>query len=218
MIGTLQTRPPDIPAMTLDDDIKGMTNEELRKLVPNCASFFNLSTMGMGASMELERREKDRLKPIKREQAIAKHEEFLRLIEEEGFHPPTVEAVSALMARATHVAFTSREPETFQAFEGWDDPDTGEFLLKIGSPYQEHMIASCVGMREDIVDLGCIRTRQIMQGMIRGHRVVICGKHYGESDLFVDVMSFLTRIVTFVPATSENESYNPFSPALRTPL
>lgn len=175
-----------------------MTDEELRKLVPSDYTLCGSSTTEMWAWLELEKREKERMKPIKRQQAVAKHEDFLSRIEREGFQEPTVQHISSLLNKATHVAFSNGVPEMFEVFQGWEQKADPGYFLRIRNSFYDDAVKENFRYREDIGDVGCLYKRQVFGGMILGNLIIIRGKYHEESDLFVDVMSFLRK--EFVPA------------------
>jgi hypothetical protein len=183
--------------MTLAETIKAMTDEELEKLTSNTTSYLHLSPEGLGAQIELMRRAEERRKSIKSEQAMAKHEKFLRQIEIEGFQKPTVKKISSILNSATHLALSNGIPELFEVFEGWENSAEHGFILRIRNSFYDTFIRESIHLREDIIDLGCIYKRQVYEGMIRGNQIIIRGQNNDDSDLFIDTISFLRK--EFVP-------------------
>ena len=189
-------RPPT--TMSLAEEFRAKNDAELAQLTGGMrpGSIFDGSLDQMMASMEIETRRAAREAPLKRKIKMQAHEELSLKMKENAFHPPTIEAVSALFSRATHLKFSDRGPYKFQYLPDWSAADDRSRVLRYDVPGLKSLIQGYPG---DMFDgINCVMRHQIMNGMMKGNAVIIRGQHYDEEELFVDELQFLVQQITYL--------------------
>ena len=184
--------------MSLDDQFRAMSDDELAKLVPHPVSLLSSTVDEMLASFEIDRRRREKEAPLKRERKLVKHREFLSKIEAGQFKQSNAEAISRLFSQATHIAFSDRGPYRFQYLPSWRVAADNCYVLR----YLDGVLSSLTAGIPDggLLDgIDCIQRRQIMSGMIFENLVIIRGQYHDDSELFVDEIRFLIQQVTYLP-------------------